>query len=104
MNETYIFLDYKGLVQAADNAIDTLRRMRAGMKVDRKKKRPIKDEVSLMFRGKKQREWTRNLCGNTSFFVSHIRIKSEFPHPSMIKKNCFKQILEKKKLNFMHWT
>ena len=47
------FPHFEGVVQAADKAIDALRRMRAGIKADRNKKRPIKDDVSSLLRGRK---------------------------------------------------
>ena len=38
-----------GVVHAADKALDALRRMRAGMRADKRTKTPIKEEVSTLF-------------------------------------------------------
>ena len=93
-------LIFKGVVHAADKAIDALQRMRAGIKADRNKKRPIKDEISTLFRGKKAARVDKKPVWKHKFFCLSYKDQERIPTSEYDKEELFQADLGEKEVEF----
>ena len=77
-----------GLMQAADKALDALKRMRAGMAADRKVGRSkMKSEMTALFRPGNKRKSAKRQSGVTSLFAWLIATRIESQQLMRIKRN-----------------
>ena len=68
-----------GVLQAADKALDALRRMRAGMRADVTGKKRTKDEVSSLFRPKKALKLEKKPAWKHKFVCLAYKDQSRIP-------------------------
>ena len=90
-------LIYKGVVHAADKAIDALRCMRAGIKAGRNKKGP---EVSSLFRGKKAARVDKKPVWKHKFFCLAYKDQERIPTSEYDKEELFQADLGEKEVEF----
>ena len=90
-----------GVVHAADKALDALRRMRAGMRADKRTKKPIKEEVSTLFhRPRKVIKLDKKPAWKHKFFCLAYKDQARIPTTDFDKEELYLAELGEKEIEF----
>ena len=99
----YFLYVYVGILQAADKALDVLKRMRAGMKAekrrDERKRGVVKKEMSLLFSSKKRKTAKRSVWKHR-FVCLAYHDQDKIPTTDVDKYDLFAAGLGEKEVEF----